>query len=138
MDSILSDLPSEPMSADLPDRVRRRLASHRRSEARLRHGARAGLLGLGGASAIVLWPALQSLARMIVQGVGSAAAPAVASLYADPGPTLWRMAEGATDWGPQVFLGLGASGVIALMALAVPALLGLTWTLGGRKEEAAA
>jgi hypothetical protein len=138
LESILADLPSETMSAALPDRIRSRLASYRRRETRLRFGIRAGSLALGGGSGLVLWPALQSLAREVVQGVEGAATPVATNLVADPGPTLWRMVEGATAWGTQVSFGLGATGVIALMALAVPALLGLTWTLGGRKEEARA
>jgi len=138
METALGDLPVEAMPAELPERVRLRLARHRRGEARLRASARAGMLALGVGSAAILWAPIIGLTEALIRGVQGAAAPIVTSLVEDPGMTMWRLGEGALTWGPQVSFDLGASGMIALVALAVPAMLGLTWTLRGRMDGGSA
>jgi hypothetical protein len=60
------------------------------------------------------------------------------SMVEDPGMTMWQLGREALAWGPQVSFDLGASGMIALVALAVPAMLGLTWTLRGRMDGGSA
>ncbi|HET7010700.1 MAG TPA: hypothetical protein VFI11_08000 [Anaerolineales bacterium] len=137
-DSLLRDLPTEDVPVDLTARVRAHLASARRREARMRIAVWTGMLALGVVSGAVLWPALVSLLESLVRGFPQTAAPAVAGLWQAPGTTLWELAQSILGWGGQVSLGLGASGMIALMFLAVLAILGLTWTLGGRTEEASA
>lgn len=135
---VLGDLPLEVMPADLPQRVRSRLALHRQGEARLRILARGGMLALGIASAAILWAPITWLTQALIRGVQEAAAPVVMSMVEDPGMTMWRLGQGALAWGPQVSFDLGASGMIALVALAVPAMLGLTWTLRGRMDGGSA
>ncbi len=134
VETALDDLPVEAMPVELPQRVRSRLARHRRGEARLRTSARAAMLALGVASGAILWTPITGLTAALLRGVQEAAAPVVTSMVEDPGMTIWRMGERALTWGPQISFDLGASGMIALVALAVPAMLGLTWTLKGRAE----
>jgi len=134
LETILTDLPGEAMPVDLPARVRARLASVRRGEARARTGLRVATLAVGIVSGVVLWPPFATLADGVLRSVQEAAAPMVSSLVADPGPTLWQLAEGVLAWGPQVSVGLGTTGMIALVAFAAPAFFGLIWTLGGRVE----
>lgn len=138
VETVLGDLPVEAMPVELPQRIRSRLARHRRGEARLRTSGRAGMLALGVVSAAVLWAPITSLTAVLIRGVQEAAAPVVTSLVEDPGMTIWQLGEGALSWGPKVSFDLGASGIIALVALVVPAMLGLTWTLKGRAEGGSA
>jgi hypothetical protein len=135
---VLGDLPVEAMPAELPERVRLRLALHRQGEARRRTLARGGMLALGVASAAILWTPITWLTQALIRGVQAAAAPVVMSMVEDPGMTMWQLGEGALAWGPQVSFDLGASGMIALVALAVPAMLGLNWTLRGRRDGGSA
>jgi len=138
MESVLGDLPVEAMPVELPERVRLRLARHRRSEAGLRASGRVGMLALGLGSAAILWAPITGLTEALIRGVQETAAPIVTSMVEDPGMTMWHLGEGALTWAPQVSFDLGASGMIALVALAVPAMLGLTWTLKGRAEGGSA
>jgi hypothetical protein len=48
--------------------------------------------------------------------------------------TIWQFGEGLMDLGPHFSVALGRSGVLALTVLAIPALLGLAWTVGGARE----
>jgi len=138
VEGVLGDLPLEAMPAELPERVRLRLTLHRQGEARLRTLTRGGMLALGIASAAILWAPITWLTQALIRGVQEAAAPVVMSMVEDPGMTMWQLGQGALTWGPQVSFDLGSSGMIALVALAVPAMLGLTWTLRVRMDGGSA
>jgi hypothetical protein len=134
LDGLLNDLPAEAMAADLPERVREGLRTYRRREARLRFAARAGTMALGAGSVVLVWPGLTQLAEAVVRAIEGSASGVLAGLIEDPGMALWRLGESVMGMGSGVSGRLGTSGVLALTLLAIPAVLGLSWTLSGPRE----
>ncbi len=111
-----------------------RLARARRQEQLRRAVGRSAVLALGVASGVLLWPALTSLAAGWMEDSGSLA-PSLMRVLNDPMGGLWAMVQSNLIWGPEVLRGLGTIGLMALVLLAVPALLGLNWALHGRTKE---
>src|SRR4030065_275586 len=97
-EGVLGDLPLEAMPAELPQRVRSRLALHRQGEARLRTLARGGMLALGIASAAILWAPITWLTQALIRRVQEAAAPVVMSMVEDPGMTMGQLGPRALAW----------------------------------------
>jgi hypothetical protein len=133
----LGAMAAEPMPADLPARVRLRLARARRQERWQVAIGRSTILVLGVASGVLLWPALASLAAGWMEDAGSLA-PSLMGVLNDPVGGLWAMVQANLMWGPEVLHGLGTVGLLALILMAVPALLGLNWALSGRTKEGVA
>ena len=134
LDGLLNELPAEAMASDLPERIRERLRSYRRRETRLWFAARAGTMALGAGSVALVWPGLTQLAEAVVRSIEGSAEGVLAGLIEDPELALWRVGESLVGMGSGASGLLGAGGVLALTLLAVPAVLGLAWTLGGRRE----
>ncbi len=136
IERLLGRLTAEPMPLDLTDRVRFRLAQARRRERLQEAIGRGSVLALGVGSGILLWPALASLAGGWTENLGSLAESLMRVLN-DPVAGLWAMVQANLTWGPEVLHGLGTVGLVALLLLAVPALLALSWTLNGATEKGA-
>ena len=137
LEQLLGAMTAEPMPSGLPERLRRRLARARRQERLQTVIGRSAVLALGAGSGVVLWPALTSLAAGWMEDSGSLG-PSLMRLLKDPVGGLWAMVQANLTWGPHVWHGLGAIGLMALVLLAVPALLGLTWALRGQTKEGVA
>jgi hypothetical protein len=128
LERLLEDLPGEAMADDLPRKVHARLAGLRRREASRQAAGRGLALIVGWISGWLLWPRVSSLV-MGWQANLDSLTRAFGSILENPMEGWRALLDGALRWGPELAQSLGAPGLVALMLLAVPALLGLHWAL---------
>jgi hypothetical protein len=120
LDDLLSQLPVEPMSADLPARVQHRLRTARSWQRRSKVAADAALAILAIVGILALAPSVAGAVDWLTEGSMESSITWVSRLGSAPAPVVWETMAGAMDWARGLSGRFGMVGLLGLVLLSVP------------------